>query len=144
MVDAGRVLRLLDRLRRETERLSELAGRPASELLADEDALAAAQFHFIIAIEVCVDIGRHIIAAESLRAPDTYADVFRSLAEGEVVGAEQVQALQAMARFRNRLVHLYDETEEAEVVKALQQDLDDLARFRQQVAGYLTRDCTDR
>jgi uncharacterized protein YutE (UPF0331/DUF86 family) len=44
-----------------------------------------------------------------------------------------------MARFRNRLVHLYDETDDAEVVKALQQDLRDLDLFRQQIAEFVLR-----
>ena len=64
MVDIGRIRRLLDRLRLETERLRRLADRPAAELLLDEVALGAAQFRFLLAIEVCVDIGRHIIASD--------------------------------------------------------------------------------
>ena len=44
-----------------------------------------------------------------------------------------------MARFRNRLVHLYDETGDAEIVKALQHDLADLDVFRQQIAEFVLR-----
>jgi uncharacterized protein YutE (UPF0331/DUF86 family) len=140
MVDVGRIRRLLDRLRLETERLRRLADRPAAELLLDEVALGAAQFRFLLAIEVCVDIGRHIIASEGLSAPDTYADVFTSLADGGVIPATGVDSLRAMARFRNRLVHLYDETDDAEVVKALQHDLGALDLFRRQIAEFLVRD----
>ena len=140
MVDVGRIRRLLDRLRLETERLRRLADRPAAELLLDEVALGAAQFRFLLAIEVCVDIGRHIIASEGLSAPDTYADVFTSLADGGVIPATGVDSLRSMARFRNRLVHLYDETDGAEVVKALQHDLGDLDLFRRQIAEFLVRD----
>jgi hypothetical protein len=39
MVDDGRIRRLLDRLRLETDRLRRLADRPAAELLIDEVAL---------------------------------------------------------------------------------------------------------
>jgi uncharacterized protein YutE (UPF0331/DUF86 family) len=42
-----------------------------------------------------------------------------------------------MARFRNRIVHLYDETDDAEVVKALQHDLGDLDLFRHRIADFL-------
>ena len=49
-------------------------------------------------------------------------DVFTSLADGGVIPATGVNSLRAMARFRNRIVHLYDETDDAEVVKALQHD----------------------
>jgi uncharacterized protein YutE (UPF0331/DUF86 family) len=75
MVDHGRVRRLLDRLRLETDRLRRLADRPTEEFLNDEVALGSAQFRFLLAIEVCVDIGRHIIAAEGLSAADTYAQI---------------------------------------------------------------------
>ncbi|HET9257815.1 MAG TPA: DUF86 domain-containing protein [Pseudonocardiaceae bacterium] len=85
------------------------------------------------------DIGRHIIAAEGLNAADTYADVFTSLAEAGVIPNSQVRSLRAMARFRNRLVHLYDETDDAEIVKALQHDLGDLDAFRQQIAEFVLR-----
>ena len=139
MVDHGRVRRLLDRLRLETDRLRRLADRPAEELLNDEVALGSAQFRFLLAIEVCVDIGRHIIAAEGLSAADTYADVFTSLSEAGIIAADQVESLRAMARFRNRLVQLYDETDDAEIVKALQHDLGDLGIFRQQIAEFALR-----
>ena len=139
MVDHGRVRRLLDRLRLETDRLRRLADRPTEELLNDEVALGSAQFRFLLAIEVCVDIGRHIIAAEGLSAADTYADVFTSLSEAGIIAADQVESLRAMARFRNRLVHLYDETDDAEIVKALQHDLGDLDIFRQQIADFALR-----
>lgn len=139
MVDHGRVRRLLDRLRLETDRLRRLADLPAEELLNNEIALGSAQFRFLLAIEVCVDIGRHIIAAEGLSAADTYADVFTSLSEAGIIAAGQVESLRAMARFRNRLVHLYDETDDAEIVKALQHDLGDLDIFRQQIAEFVLR-----
>jgi uncharacterized protein YutE (UPF0331/DUF86 family) len=139
MVDHGRVCRLLDRLRLETDRLRRLADRPTEELLNDEVALGSAQFRFLLAIEVCVDIGRHIIAAEGLSAADTYADVFTSLSEAGIIAADQVESLRAMARFRNRLVHLYDETDDAEIAKALQHDLGDLDIFRQQIAEFALR-----
>jgi uncharacterized protein YutE (UPF0331/DUF86 family) len=55
--------------------LRRLADRPTEELLNDEVALGSAQFRLLLAIEVCVEIGRHIIAAEGLSAADTYAQI---------------------------------------------------------------------
>jgi len=139
MVDHGRIRRLLDRLRVETDRLRRLTDLPTNELLNDEVALGAAQFRFLLAIEVCVDIGRHIIAAQGLSAADTYADVFTSLSRAGIIAADRVESLRAMARFRNRLVHLYDETDDAEIIKALQHDLGDLDAFRQQISEFVLR-----
>jgi uncharacterized protein YutE (UPF0331/DUF86 family) len=137
MVDPGRARRLLDRLRLETQRLRRLASRPTDELLADEVAIAAVQFHFVIAIEICIDIAQHIIAAEGLTAPDSDADTFASLAEGGVIAEEDLPTLRRMARFRNRLLHLYGDTDEGEVVRILHAHLDDFDRYRPSIARFL-------
>jgi len=80
-----------------------------------------------------VDHGRPLSAAS------TYADVFTSLSEAGIIAADQVESLRAMARFRNRLVHLYDETDDSEIAKALQHDQRDLDLFRQQIAEFMLR-----
>ena len=74
MVDPLRVRTLLDRLAAEVEALRRLGARSTGELLADDDLLAAVKYRFIIAIEVCIDVGRHVIASEGLRAPLVVAE----------------------------------------------------------------------
>ena len=69
MVDELRVRMMLDRLGCEIDALHRLATRDPTELLGDDDLLAAVKYRFIVAIEVCIDLGRHIIASDGLRAP---------------------------------------------------------------------------
>ena len=69
MVDELRVRQMLDRLGAEIDALRRLARRDAGELLRDDDLLAAVKYRFIVAIEVCIDIGRNVVASEGLRAP---------------------------------------------------------------------------
>jgi uncharacterized protein YutE (UPF0331/DUF86 family) len=66
MVDELRVRMLLDRLGVEIDALHRLATRDPTELLGDDNLLAAVKYRFIVAIEVCIDLGRHIIASEGL------------------------------------------------------------------------------
>ncbi len=56
-----------------------LAKRDTDALLADEDVLAGVKYRFVVAIEACIDVGRHLVASEGLRAPRDYADVFTVL-----------------------------------------------------------------
>jgi uncharacterized protein YutE (UPF0331/DUF86 family) len=134
VVDPLRVRTLLDRLAAEVEALRRLGTRSTGELLADEDLLAAVKYRFIIAIEVCIDVGRHVIASEGLRAPLDYADVFTVLADADLVDPGIAADLRDTARFRNLLVHNYTKVDDARVVEILRERVDDLALFRTALA----------
>ena len=60
---------ILSNLRRYVEALRRLASVPRDEFLADADKIASAKYHFVVAIECCIDIANHIIASE--QAADT-------------------------------------------------------------------------
>lgn len=130
MVDELRVRALLDRLGSEIEGLRRLAARSAAELLRDDDLLAAVKYRFIIAIEVCVDVGRHVVASEGLRAPLDYADVFTVLADATLLDPSTAADLRDTARFRNLLVHGYTKIDDTRVVEILHERVDDLVTFR--------------
>ncbi|MBA2729445.1 MAG: DUF86 domain-containing protein [Euzebyaceae bacterium] len=130
MVDPLRLAALLDRLRTELIALRRLAALPPSTLADDDDLLAAVKYRFIVAIESCIDAGRHVVASEGLRAPIDYADVFTVLGEGKLLDAATVAELRDAARFRNLLVHGYTAVDDARVVQILQSRLDDIDRFR--------------
>lgn len=134
MVDPGRLRALLDRLGEELAHLRRLAGLPSGELLADPDRLAAVKYRFVVAIETCIDASEHVVASEGLRAPSSFADTFASVAEGGFLPGELVPSLQAMARFRNLLVHGYQTIDDTRVVEILKQDVGDLERFRVELA----------
>jgi uncharacterized protein YutE (UPF0331/DUF86 family) len=134
VVDPLRVRTLLDRLAAEVEALRRLGARSTGELLADDDLLAAVKYRFIIAIEVCIDVGRHVIASEALRAPLDYADVFTVLADADLVDPAIAADLRDTARFRNLLVHNYTKVDDARVVEILRERVDDLALFRTALA----------
>ncbi|MGI8814279.1 MAG: type VII toxin-antitoxin system HepT family RNase toxin [Pseudonocardia sp.] len=130
MVDPLRVRSMLDRLGAEITALRRLAARSTEELLGDDDLLAAVKYRFVIAIEVCIDAGRHIVASEGLRAPLDYADVFTVLAEASLLAADVTADMRDTARFRNLLVHGYAQVDDDRVVEILRTRLDDLERFR--------------
>ena len=97
--------------------------------MADPDKIASAKYHFVVAIECCIDIANHIIASEKLRVPRNTADSFVVLVEVGICATELESALKAMARFRNRLVHLYWDVDDQLVAKYLSESLSDFDRF---------------
>ena len=95
---------MLDRLGVEIDALRRLARLDPGELLRDDDLLAAVKYRFIVAIEVCIDVGRHVVASEGLRAPLDYADAFAVLADAGLLDPAIAAELRDTARFRNLLV----------------------------------------
>jgi uncharacterized protein YutE (UPF0331/DUF86 family) len=134
MVDPGRLRALLDRLGEEGGHLRRLASYPPEELLGDPDRLAAVKYRFLVAIETCIDIGQHIIASEGLRAPTSFADVFAALGESGFLPQSSVPTLQDMARFRNLLVHGYQQVDDRRVIEILRTRVGDFDSFRAEIA----------
>jgi uncharacterized protein YutE (UPF0331/DUF86 family) len=109
---------------------------PREQFLQDPDKIGNAKYHFVIATESCIDIANHVIASEGFRLPRDNADSFAVLVEEGVVGAEWKDRLASMARFRNRLVHLYSAVEDELVFDYLQEGVGDLDAFAKAVAGH--------
>jgi len=139
MADPGRVRGLLDRLADETAHLRRIASYPPDVLGGDPDRLAAAKYRFVVAIETCIDVGEQIIASEGLRAPETFADVFTVLGDAGYLSPGSVPVLQAMARFRNLLVHGYARVDDERVIDILGTRLGDFDRFRVEIAQAMLR-----
>jgi uncharacterized protein YutE (UPF0331/DUF86 family) len=118
--------------------LRHLARLPREQLINDPVPLGSAERYLQVAIEACLDIANHIIAAERLRPPKDYADVFSVLQEADLIPAEFLPALQRMARFRNRLVHLYWDVDAETIYEILQARLDDFDRFKGHILAFLT------
>ena len=140
MVDPLRLRALLERLGSEVADLRRLARYDREAILGERDKLKSVKYGFVVAIEVCIDVGNHVIASEGYRAPSSYGDVFSVLAEHDYVDAEDVPTLIAMAGFRNLLVHGYADIDDGRVIDALQTRLDDFERFRRRVAARVTQD----
>lgn len=102
--------------------------------LKDKLLIGGAKYYLQVSIECCLDIANHIIAAEGFRAPRDYADSFKVLEENAVLDEDLGMKLRQMAKFRNRLVHLYGEIDDAYVYAFIKQDLQDILEFKKVVA----------
>jgi len=82
-----------------------------------------------------LDISQHIIARQRYRAPKNYADVFAILVEEGVLPEDKKDTFIQMARFRNRVVHLYHQVDEDELYEILQEGLGDFQEFIKSIVG---------
>jgi uncharacterized protein YutE (UPF0331/DUF86 family) len=129
--------RLISELRRSLDRLKALSQLDHSVFITDPDKVGSAKYHFIIAIESAIDLCNHLIARNGYRAPEDYGDTFRVMAEAGALPPAFAEDLAAMAKFRNRLVHLYWEVDDRQVHAIMQSRLGDLGRFLELTAKFL-------
>jgi len=124
-------------IRKAVARLNALKQLDKELFLNDPDRVGSAKYHFVIAIEAAITICNHIISQNGFRAPENYADTFQVLAENGAFDKAFSQELGEMAKFRNRLVHLYWEVDDNLVHEILQNRLEDFGKFLTSIAGYL-------
>jgi uncharacterized protein YutE (UPF0331/DUF86 family) len=84
-----------------------------------------------LTIECLLDIGNHVISDRGYRKPESYADIFRILAEKGVIPADLCEELVGMAAFRNVLVHDYLRLDRRKVYQILGEKLPTLKRMGQ-------------
>ena len=114
-----------------------------SAFLKDPDKISSAKYNFIVAIEAVIDLCNHIIAANMLRTPEDYADTFRVMGEAGVFTQEQINSLARMAKFRNRLIHIYWDVDEELLYQYLQNNLDGLEGAFTQLKKIFSRNSSD-
>ncbi len=129
--------RLVSQLRNSLHRLKILSHLGKDAFLKDPDKIGSAKYHFIVAIESCIDICNHLIAKNGYRAPEDYSDTFAVLSEVGAFESGFSAELKKMAKFRNRLVHLYWEVDDEQVYDILQHRLADFDQFQRDMAAFL-------
>lgn len=109
-----------------------------AELFFDSRNIAALKYHLIVVLEALGSICVHVCAKRLQKAVSEYADCFDHLREAELVSKELGEELIKMARFRNRLVHTYWNTDDKMVVQYAREDLKIVEAFIE-VIGKLIR-----
>lgn len=110
-------------------RLRELSDLPKDDFLTDTHFVASAKYFLIVSIEACLDMCYHLISKNRFRVPEDYADTFRVIGEVGLFDMGFVEKLIEMAKFRNRLVHIYWDVDDEVVYEILQKDIQDIEEF---------------
>jgi uncharacterized protein YutE (UPF0331/DUF86 family) len=107
VMDRDRVEDRIDRIRRYTRDLRDF-GKISREVFRSNRERQYAVLHAMQnAIEACIEIASHIVSADRLGAPRDYASLFTMLEQHQILPTIQADRMRQMARFRNRIVHLY-------------------------------------
>lgn len=107
------------------------------EFLGDVTIVSAVKYQLIVAIEAAISICNHLASRLAQRIPSSYTDCFLSLKEQGMVTPELSERLGKMARFRNLLIHLYWEVDDALVFRIMREDLKDLEAYLLEIQNWV-------
>lgn len=118
-------------------RLEKLREKPKEAFLANQDIQDIASYRLLVAIEAALNLCYHVTAKRLKKVPEEYAECFVLLADAGIIPKELSESLKKTARFRNLLVHMYWKIDYSTVYEILQNNLKDLRRFSEIIAGLL-------
>jgi len=135
VVDESRILHNLQAITDSLSKLEELAQMGGDVFLTDFRSIDSAKYNLQTSIEAMIDICNHIISRKRLRVPATNVESFEVVSEAGLLPADALPVYRSMARFRNRIVHMYDDVDDSQIHEILQTRLDDIRAFVQHVAN---------
>ena len=98
----------LESLRRCLQRIKEKCPPSADILARDLDAQDILSLNLSRAVQLCVDIGAHIVASKSVPPPATMGQTLDVLAELGIISEELASRMKNAVGFRNITVHNYE------------------------------------
>ena len=136
--NSNRIRRLISELSIALQNLKELCQLSVKNFLSDRHKISSAKYNFVVAIEAAIDICNHIIAKNRYRSPEDYADTFRVMNEVGAFSIDLSEKLQKMARFRNRLIHIYWEVDNQEMYRIMSEELKDFDEFIEALKKFIS------
>jgi uncharacterized protein YutE (UPF0331/DUF86 family) len=137
LVDKSLILRKISEIETYRSQIEEFSNITTKEYKEDWKTQRIVERTLQIMIEICVDISNHIISEGGMRVPVSYADTFKILHENGVIDSELLDTMAKMAKFRNIVVHQYEEVDAEIVVLILKKYLGDFERFKEAILYHL-------
>ncbi len=131
------VLRKLSAIDEYLQQIREFSGVSVDEYKSNWKSQRIVERTLQMLIETCADIANHIISDRNMRIPTSYSDTFKVLLENNVIDENLFSVMEKMAKFRNIVVHQYEEVDAEIVIIILTKHLDDFVRFRDAILGSL-------
>lgn len=121
--------RKLDSLRRCLDRVADKCPATVTALEQDADVQDIVVLNLNRAVQLCVDMATHTLAAHSGPVPETMSGAFQHMADAGLLDAAVTERLRTAVGFRNIAMHSYDTINWAIVHAIATRHLDDFRAF---------------
>lgn len=129
----------LESLRRCLRRIEAKCPTDAATLVTDIDLQDIIALNLSRAVQICVDIGAHLIAGMEVPPPDTMGQTFDLLMQEGVLNDGLARSLKQAVGFRNIAVHNYESINWNIVYSIVKNHLADFSEFAKVVAMRLEK-----
>ena len=137
MVDRATLERKIFFIHERVRKLKILQQRDKVTFLSDFEAVDATKYNLQVTIEAIIDAATHIVAREKWGIPATSADAVKSLQAHGIIDETLLLNTLQMIKFRNRIVHLYQEVDDGQIYDILQSGIADIENFVAQIGRQL-------
>ena len=129
----------LESLRRCLQRVADKCPPNPEMLERDRDLQDIIALNLTRAVQLCVDIGAHLIAGMEVPPPDTMGQTFDALAKAGVIHENLAMQLKQAVGFRNVAVHNYEEINWTIVHTIARHHLGNFTEFARVIVSRLAR-----
>lgn len=132
-VNRDLILTRINKLNQLLENLRELKEIKKEEFISNYKNYLTAQRALEICINICIDIGNHIVTLNNKEKPESFTDIIKILAKHDIISNELKTQFTKMVRFRNLLGHFYLEIDNEIIYEILQNNLKDFNSFKEAI-----------
>ena len=126
----------LESLRRALNRVEDKCPNSLEQLQSNIDTQDIIVLNLTRAIQLCVDIGAHIIAASNEKVPASMGDTFDILEKMCIINSDISSSMKKAVGFRNVAIHGYDKLDLAIVYAIASNKLREFKQFASTIANY--------
>ncbi|MEW5965685.1 MAG: DUF86 domain-containing protein [Pseudomonadota bacterium] len=127
----------LESLRRCLARIREKTPPTAGALADSPDAQDVLTLNLTRAVQLCVDIGTHLISDSEQPAPDTMGQTFDMLASMSIISPELALRMKKAVGFRNIAIHNYEAIDWQITYLIATIHLDDFSAFAAAIVAFM-------
>ena len=129
MIDHSILARRIAAVRDAAERIREVLPAQIEAFVADRSAREIVTLNLFVALQECLSLASHWLADEGWEVPGTYAEVFRVLAERNVLDHDLAARMAEAAGLRNLIAHRYGALDWTRIHDIASHHIEDLLRF---------------
>jgi len=141
MLDIYRIRTRIQEIRKRILELEkQYKGIVKSKFIKDTRLIAAAERNLQVAIQACLDIANHIVAALGFERPvEATTEVFNTLGNEGVIPESFVGTMKKMIGYRNILVHGYLIVDPNKTHEYIQHKLVDFSTFAKHIERFIEK-----
>lgn len=132
-IDKDIILKRFKKMDSLLQNLNEIKKKEEEKFISNYLLYLSAQRALETCINICIDIGNHILSLNKNGIPETYSEIFIELSKLGIIDKSLKEKLIKMTKFRNLLGHLYMDIDNKKIYEILQENLEDFNEFKKQV-----------